>query len=336
MGTIGSLVCEHCGVAFVRPITTGPRAKYCGEGCRRAADSQRVSERRRGKREKREAEHDAARPRCQRCGEPVKSAQKRFCSRLCANREHLLGKTTSHPERICMYCGQTFRPKEASRLSFCSRECAFAHKHARSVARKEAIAAGIGECCSISYWVCSECGLPFVAKNQYERTVCSTECAMAKGRRLYQAYATKRKVVAPAVCAECGQEFTAPYGDKRRTYCSHECAHRHLGRISKGTRRARLRDCETEKIDPLAVFERDGWRCGICGKKVSRHLKCPHPRSVSLDHIIPLALGGSHTWDNVQCAHRACNGTKRDGDGGQLRLQIRVGGIGVAIATNVT
>ena len=30
----------------------------------------------------------------------------------------------------------------------------------------------------------------------------------------------------------------------------------------------------------------------------------------SIDHIVPLSKGGSHTWDNVQLAHKQCNSIK--------------------------
>ena len=32
----------------------------------------------------------------------------------------------------------------------------------------------------------------------------------------------------------------------------------------------------------------------------------------SKDHIIPLAKGGEHSWDNIQLAHRICNSLKAD------------------------
>src|SRR5699024_2990102 len=54
-------------------------------------------------------------------------------------------------------------------------------------------------------------------------------------------------------------------------------------------------------------FDRDGWICGICDDPVDRAMEYPDPMSVSLDHIIPLSKGGSHTPENVQCAHLDCN-----------------------------
>lgn len=53
--------------------------------------------------------------------------------------------------------------------------------------------------------------------------------------------------------------------------------------------------------------------CGICGKEV------PHPRqwrhvtfdqTPTIDHIVPRGMGGPDTIENMQIAHRACNGRK--------------------------
>jgi len=34
--------------------------------------------------------------------------------------------------------------------------------------------------------------------------------------------------------------------------------------------------------------------------------------SVSLDHIVPVSLGGMHSMANVQCAHLFCNLSKNN------------------------
>ena len=62
-----------------------------------------------------------------------------------------------------------------------------------------------------------------------------------------------------------------------------------------------------EMIDRISVYERDGWRCGICFEAVDRELSWPDPLSASLDHVVPLSRGGSHQLTNVQCAHLVCN-----------------------------
>lgn len=55
--------------------------------------------------------------------------------------------------------------------------------------------------------------------------------------------------------------------------------------------------------------------CQICGLMVddtaivNGHIKRLYP---TIDHIIPLSKGGTHTWENVRLAHMSCNAGKRD------------------------
>lgn len=72
-------------------------------------------------------------------------------------------------------------------------------------------------------------------------------------------------------------------------------------------RRALKRGADAEQITNVEVFERDGWVCGICSEPVDRAVLWPDPLSASLDHILPLSKGGSHTLANVQLAHLGCN-----------------------------
>lgn len=70
-----------------------------------------------------------------------------------------------------------------------------------------------------------------------------------------------------------------------------------------------------ESITLKAVRERDKDICQICGGIVDdTAIKNGHIRKLypTVDHIIPLSKGGSHTWDNVQLAHMACNAGKHD------------------------
>ncbi len=78
-------------------------------------------------------------------------------------------------------------------------------------------------------------------------------------------------------------------------------------RTNSQIRRARKNDTSFEKFDPLEIFERDNWTCGICKNPIDSKLKWPNSLSVSLDHIIPLSRGGTHTKENCQAAHLACN-----------------------------
>ncbi|MFF0736896.1 HNH endonuclease [Streptomyces chartreusis] len=67
-----------------------------------------------------------------------------------------------------------------------------------------------------------------------------------------------------------------------------------------------------ERFAPKDVYDRDDWTCGLCQLPVDPGLPWPHPMSASVDHILPLPQGGSHTLANVQCAHLSCNSRKSD------------------------
>lgn len=72
------------------------------------------------------------------------------------------------------------------------------------------------------------------------------------------------------------------------------------GRRKSANRRARVAGVEHETIDPQTVYERSFGMCGICGSAVSRD-------DFQVDHIVPLAKGGAHIYENVHAAHAMCN-----------------------------
>lgn len=54
-------------------------------------------------------------------------------------------------------------------------------------------------------------------------------------------------------------------------------------------------------LNRRAVFARDLHRCQYCGGPAE-----------NLDHVTPRSRGGTHTWENVVAACRACNTRKGD------------------------
>lgn len=67
-----------------------------------------------------------------------------------------------------------------------------------------------------------------------------------------------------------------------------------------------------EDIRHLLVFERDEWICHLCNTIIDRTLRGDSWMRATLDHIIPLSKGGTHTYDNVAAAHWFCNMQKGD------------------------
>ncbi|MGI8448787.1 MAG: HNH endonuclease [Streptosporangiaceae bacterium] len=58
------------------------------------------------------------------------------------------------------------------------------------------------------------------------------------------------------------------------------------------------------------IGERDGWVCGICqdaSRPVDPRPTAPRALSPSVDHIIAVSAGGTHTRANVRITHLWCN-----------------------------
>jgi 5-methylcytosine-specific restriction endonuclease McrA len=65
-----------------------------------------------------------------------------------------------------------------------------------------------------------------------------------------------------------------------------------------------------EDVRKAVIAERDRWKCQLCGKKVNKTLRAPHPMSWSIDHIVAISVGGEHSYANTQLAHLGCNVAK--------------------------
>lgn len=164
---------------------------------------------------------------------------------------------------------------------------------------------------------CQGCGetIKQTTRRGNPRRWCSESCRVATGRRNGR-YETNtwapRCSVSFLPCELCGDVFTARTSKAR--VCKDPSCRRQYHRNRAGkhwhTRRARVLGTQTEPVDKLVVFERDGWACGLCGGPIDPDVQHPDKFSASLDHIVPLSRGGNHTYDNVQAAHLACNSRK--------------------------
>lgn len=68
----------------------------------------------------------------------------------------------------------------------------------------------------------------------------------------------------------------------------------------EASRRARMAGAEREAVSRQEIIKRDNATCYLCGRVCS-------DADIHLDHIIPLAKGGSHTADNLAVACATCN-----------------------------
>jgi 5-methylcytosine-specific restriction endonuclease McrA len=74
-------------------------------------------------------------------------------------------------------------------------------------------------------------------------------------------------------------------------------------RKSEAKRRARKLARFVDDVDSLVVLEAYDGACGICGRDVD-------PMAFDVDHVVPLSVGGDHSYANTQPAHPSCNRRK--------------------------
>lgn len=135
--------------------------------------------------------------------------------------------------------------------------------------------------------ICDWCGEMFVAV-QYAQKRCSYRCGYMKMNSGRQ-FPKPRKA---DNCLRCGADLS--HKKSHAIYCSKTCKsmdhtfkHRGRTRMVGTARRAE-------------IIRRDGSACYICGK----HLAA---KQVELDHLIPVAQGGSSDPVNLAVACLPCN-----------------------------
>lgn len=232
---------------------------------------------------------------------------------LLANRPHL-------PTEPCLNCGkpvvQHRKRRHDGELRHCSYRCAFENTGARERLGKFKLAMvrpanwppvqTNGQSCAIPKG-CIECG-----------TGRRIGRCRDHGRQMFvlrQMVWTRLRWLLPRTCERCGDVWQG-WGT-RNTLCS-ECL-----QASKVLRRARRRamlESGDNTITLKRVWEQCKGVCHLCGQRTDLPSVWQGwnarqewmPTAPTIDHVLALANGGTHTWHNVALAHNVCNSTKSD------------------------
>lgn len=240
---------------------------------------------------------------------------------------------------ICKNCGKHSKHYDKRYTTFCSRKCSYAYLTAHSIKKycKECNKLLIGEMKSKT--CCAECSAIIEQKREEARLLKEKELERERAIRAVkqairraakrQAFIKKqeaRKKELSRNCCLC----KAPFQAKRLNQfgCSRCTERLKLLRkitkdVSRGKRSFESIPEDLGKIEYITLDElikRDKNVChickGKCNKKDFRRSKngafIALENYPSIDHVVALSNGGSHTWDNVKLAHFYCNSIKRD------------------------
>lgn len=237
-----------------------------------------------------------------------------------------------HEVATCVMCEKQFSYfRTRRRRRFCSQKCRVKHgrrdggsarmKNTRKRLRKNVYRRKERD------HHCVNCGEQFQSR-QSKAKCCSRGCLVAHKRQL--GLEQFKLVAIWCECVGCGVRFRPSRPGPRarqkgrtradQRFCSKECEAGHPElRVRDPNQGPRPR--KTSRVDPIKVFERDGWKCHLCGIKTPKRLRgTTDDRAPERDHIVSLADGGSDTYENSACACRRCNRLKGARSIGQLLL----------------
>lgn len=256
---------------------------------------------------------------------------------MCSSHAIALGRRRrTRYKKTCKHCAKTFETEHKNQKT-CSPQC-------RAIASRRRLLIACDN---------TQCGRQFeVTPSRYAKGIrcCSNKCKHERMRlpeRFCQNPACGKKIEREA----CGPRKTA-LGQDSQKYCCHKCYCDHrwgAGRPATGWTAAARKKASAAALsaslrkkcrelgipdDPectrLAVCERDGWACQLCGIDCNREYvidpvtRRPDPRNAEHDHIIATTTPGSpgNVFPNSQCLCRKCNNKKGARSKGQLRLDL--------------
>ena len=306
--------CQQCGSEI--PIKSTGGHNYCSQQCREGnVPDSRLVINRVGKYVRR----------CVTCGSPTPNNRGKYCSEQCwgtcaapgCDRKYLGKYCDGHAQRVRKY-GTPVMP--------CT-ECGL------NIGLDRFPKATCSDACD------PRCVEPGCEREPWLTDRCATHEAREKRRQLLAEY---RNRATGRACPVCEKPIN---GGPLQRYCSVSCtkfANRHpdiqaalwkqcvgcgeqfsileVLEEKRTRRRANVADCHScssrnfhiYRIHKDAVLDSRGTDCGLCGDSIDLDLAWPHPQSLSIDHIIPWSVGGSHDLENLQPAHLICNAKKQD------------------------
>jgi len=166
----------------------------------------------------------------------------------------------------------------------------------------------------IRYVVCPICNSASVKRGRIDKAkYCSIDCK----RKGMTGFVRKTK---DSVCPKCGMQHKAKSLNTTCSKCNKEI-YKAYQKAARKKRDYKLKIATVHPVIDRKVFERDKWKCVHCGIKVQK-VNIYADNAAELDHIVPLSIGGPHSYSNVQTLCRKCNASKSNNYKGQLCLSI--------------
>lgn len=243
---------------------------------------------------------------------------------------------------ICVICEKSFELIGVRRnAKCCSKECTRKRNNRKSHVRQMAKRKERTRLRNSLPQICDFCESEYVRPKQtkYCGAKCGSDAQNKKfqcaecGLRSYSEVCQKCRTNLNAIkraesqivrrhCRWCDEVFIV---GQQRKFCSVKCRLRFDQHHWPANHRRRARKYGVpydSTVTELALLQRFGAGCSICGELLLGGVPGNHPDGTVIEHIIPLSVIGSpgHVWGNVQLAHHRCNNKKYRSDDWPLIL----------------
>jgi 5-methylcytosine-specific restriction endonuclease McrA len=171
---------------------------------------------------------------------------------------------------------------------------------------------------AITICSCEQCGKKWSSIGKEVKRFCNRLCGL-EYKRLQRIGKPLKLVEREYKCRCCGEALMNTKAG-RCDKCK-EAAKNTAKKANKKKRKAALRTVAIHSVVDTKVFARDKWRCCECKCRVQKK-DIYADNAAELDHIVPVSLGGPHSYSNVQTLCRDCNQKKSNNYNGQLVLAL--------------
>ena len=315
--------CSFCGKYF--ESYPEDKQRYCSEECH-----QKYLERQRLHHILKLDIHEN----CVFCGKKIEGKKRgtKYCSDFCRRKARDIknGVVEDHGEltKICPVCGDEFRTWKSKKIT-CSDKCSKKWRSCQTQDQKDKRReydhqkylkthpnAKTQEEISTAAKIRKLAEAPLREQKAKEREARKVEQAKRRAEKEKQKQANIKywqEYEAEHECVICGSKYIAHHPFSK--YCSKTCARRNTRTRDS---RNRYKNITVDKgITLPKLAKRDHNQCQICGLFVDWNDYIETDKTIicgdmypSIDHILPISLGGKHSWNNVQLAHRGCNTRK--------------------------
>ena len=180
------------------------------------------------------------------------------------------------------------------------------HRERRLLKRDAFVLKNAGSLCPLIETNCVGCKELFLVRENGKTKTSKEWCLICINNGKHKNTFTIKRV--KVNCIDCNKEYIAGKQSKRCIECNRIKQKEYRQNIKRRVRRYGGIRIPYRSID---VFKRDKWICYICNKKTISYPKDGyHENGATIDHIIPLSLGGSDELSNIKtCCHK-CNSVK--------------------------